>query len=373
MATKSDEKPGPQAPKETAAATGARTRASFTKAMDEVSRRTQLMNEAASKRTGELTGRSRLATFGGAPEPITGTDDDAAQPSAGLLQKAMESATGRDIRVLKLSQIHENPFQPREVYTAETKRNRALSIKADGQYDLIHVIPHPTIPGEFMIGDGWTRVSGCIEYEVCEELTGEVHHNKTPLEAAWMGYEQNEQREQFCDLDKAFFFDKLYAQGQTQEQVETRTGISQAKLSNYAAFKKLEPQLLDLVRQNGKRFGAFLIPHLVKVSTKVSPEKALLLAMSFSSGEQSTRWFVEQCGALIEKHKKKPSAPGKSGRIIRYNNGTLKEKNGKFDLSIQVAVERRDAFNAELERLLLQFGETVADADIDASTSKEEK
>lgn len=266
-------------------------------------------------------------------------------------------ATGRDIRMLPLAKIHANPFQPREVYTPESLRERAESIRANGQYDLIHVIPHPDIPGEFMIGDGWTRVSGCVEFDVVSELHAEVHHDKTPAQAAWMGYEQNEQRKQLCDLDRAFFFDKSYREGMTQTEVERRTGIPQTKLSYYSAFKRLPEGVLNVIRQNASIFAAYLAPYLARVAENVSPEKAESLAMTFSAGDMSARALMDACvSVLAEKKASEAATKHTNNRVLRYANGTLKQKGNQFDMRIEVPVEKRDDFKTELEALFTRYG-----------------
>lgn len=266
-------------------------------------------------------------------------------------------ATGRDIRLLPLAKIHANPFQPREVYTPESLRERAESIRANGQYDLIHVIPHPDISGEFMIGDGWTRVTGCIEFDVVSELHAEVHHDKTPAQAAWMGYEQNEQRKQLCDLDRAFFFDKAYREGMTQEEVERRTGISQTKLSYYAAFKRLPDGVLNAIRQNSSIFAAYLAHYLARVSKNVSPEKAESLALTYSAGEMSARELMDTCvAALAEKKNSDAATRHTNSRVLRYANGMLKQKGNQFDMKIEVPIEKRDAFKTELEEIFTRYG-----------------
>ena len=67
------------------------------------------------------------------------------------------------------------------------------------------------------------------------------------------------------------------------------------------------------------------------------------------------RWLVDQCDHLISQSDRSPQKlPGKT---VRYNNGILRQKGSKFDLSLDLPeTATRDAFALELEQLLAKYG-----------------
>lgn len=303
----------------------------------------EAMDLAAKAHQPSLSGKTPLPVF----KPFTPVDTSK-EPSPSTLDG------GRDIRTLLLEHIDENPFAPREVYPPEMLRERAESLRVNGQYEVIHVIPHPDNPGRFMIADGWTRVTACRTHKVCDSLTAQVHHDLSPLQAAWLGYNQNESRAQHCDLDRAFFFDKMYAQGLTQSDVSKRTGISQTQLSFYTAFRKLPEETLQIVRMQPDRFPAYIAQNLAKVARKISEDKASSLASIFSTNGQSVNWMINQCSLLLEKEPRSPLKQ-KVGKVFRYSNGVLRQKGVKFDLSLEIEEAEQEEFSKALDELLGRF------------------
>ena len=308
----------------------------------------EAMDLAAKAHQSALTGKTPLPAF----KPYTPDD---AEPA-----KAAESVATdeRDIRKIQLDLIDANPFAPREVYTPQVLRERAESLRNNGQYEVIHVIPHPEKPGRFMIADGWTRVTASREYKVTDALDAQVHHDLTPLQSAWLGYNHNESREQHCDLDRAFFFEKMYAQGATQSEIAKKTGISQTQLSFYTAFRKLPEETLQIVRLNPSRFPAYIVQSLAKVARKVSEDKATSLASIYSSNGQSVHWMINQCAVLLDK---KPGADTKKkiGKIFRYSNGTLRQTGAQFELSLEIDEIQQEEFSKALDQLLSRFGQNA--------------
>lgn len=313
----------------------------------------EAMDLAAKAHQSTLSGKTPLPAF----KPYT--PEPAAEPSDATKPAA---AGGRDIRSIPLDLIDENPFAPREVYAPEVLRDRAESLRVNGQYEVIHVIPHPDKPGRFMIADGWTRVTASRLHQVTESLEAQVHHDLAPMQAAWLGYNHNESREQHCDLDRAFFFDKMYAQGMTQAEVAKKTGISQTQLSFYTAYRKLPDETLQVIRLDPKRFPAYIAQNLAKVARKVSEDKASSLASIFRTNGQSVNWMINQCALLLDKEPRS-SQKKQVGKVFRYSNGTLKQKGMQFDLSLTIEETEQEEFSKALEQLLGRFGKSpVADA-----------
>ena len=290
-------------------------------------------------------------------EPVS-IDNLKADLSSSIANDPPTTATpfhGRDLRSIEPNLIDENPYAPREVYTPEMLLERADSLSKHGQRDPIHVIEHPDIQGRFMIADGWTRTQACIAPKALPSLLAEVHHDISAPEAAWLGYEQNESREQHCDLDRAMFYEKQYANGMTPAEVARRTKLSKTLLSFYRSYAKLPEEVLKIIRLNPKRFGSTSAHHLGRVAQHCSESKLIALATNYSTTDVPLRWLVDQCANLINNSARGPQKT--IGKTVRYNNGTLRQKGSKFDLSLDLPeVAARESFALELEQLLAKYG-----------------
>lgn len=282
--------------------------------------------------------------------PVAGLGSEAGEASAPAV--VLEPAAGNASRNLQYIGIHlidPNPLAPREVYTPEMILGRAEDLRAQGQHDPIHVIPNPNSPGRFIICDGWTRVQACREHKVLDALLAEVHLELTLEESAWFGYEQNECRSMHCDLDRAMFYEKLIAAGESAAEIARRAKLSKTMMSFYRSYAKLPEDVMELVRQNPAKFGATEVYQLYKLYDKCGLRKAVALAGKYAGEDQTVRWLTDQAQALIAPIKHNAPATGKT---LRYSNGVYKQRGDSFQLTITVAAEHSDEFAKGLEQLL---------------------
>jgi len=269
--------------------------------------------------------------------------------------------SGRNLQSISVHLIDPNPLAPREVYTAQMISSRADDLRTQGQHDPIHVTPNPAFPGRFIICDGWTRVRACTEHKVFDSLLAEIHIELSLEEAAWFGYEQNECRSMHCDLDRAMFYEKLIAAGESAVEIARRAKLSKTMMSFYRAYAKLPEDVIEIIRQNPGKFGANAAYQLYKLYEKCGVRKAVALAGKFAFEDQTVRWLTNQAQALLSPTTSKSIAPSKQ---IRYSNGFYKQRGDFFEVSIAVPSDKRVEFSNALEKLL----DTVAEV-LPADTS----
>ena len=255
----------------------------------------------------------------------------------------------RHLQQISLELIDPNPLAPREVYTSEMILQRAENLRTQGQHDPIHVIPHPDVPGRFVICDGWTRVQACRQHKVFASLLAEIHLDLSLEESAWFGYEQNECRQQHCDFDRALFYEKLIVAGESASDIARRAKLSKTLMSFYRAYARLPEDLLELVRQHPDKFGANAAYQLLKVHEKCGQRRAVSLANKFAAEDQPLRWLSNQAQALLNPSGSKSASPSKQ---IKYSNGYYKQRGDVFEVSIAVPDDKRLAFATALENLL---------------------
>lgn len=286
--------------------------------------------------------------------PVRPEEDAAPARVAPVVHERERNTSDRDLRMIPVRLIDPHPLAPREVYTPEMIAERAEALRTQGQHDPIHVIPNPGEPGRFIICDGWTRVQACITHHVASEIFAEVHASLSIEDSAWFGYQQNEQREQHCDLDRAMFYEKLISAGESPTEVARKAGISKQHMQSFRAYSKLPNDVLEIVRLDPKKFGSSAAYQIYKVYDRVGVKQAVRLAARFSEENHTYAWLVSQVQALVE-----PRAGGRSSssRQIRYANGFYKQKGDAFELNIKVSPEKRAQFATALEELLATVAE----------------
>lgn len=304
-------------------------------------------------KTGVVVPATPVYALADIPGPTPAVNGEPITTVEGLQQEletpVLQSGSGRNLTMIGVHLIDPNPLAPREVYTPEMILSRAEDMRSQGQHDPIHVIPNPNVPGRFVICDGWTRVQACREHKVFDTLLAEIHNELSLQQSAWFGYEQNEGRSQHCDLDRAMFYEKLIAAGESAAEVARRAKLSKTMMSFYRAYSKLPEDVLEIIRQHPHKFGATEAYQLSKLYDKAGIRKAVSLATKYASEDQTQRWLTNQVQALLNPvvHKTKTSS-----KTIRYANGVYKQRGDVFELVITVSAEQRDAFAQGLEQLL---------------------
>ena len=279
------------------------------------------------------------------------------QPDVAVNEKAKDEAPAmeRKFRMVAVSLIDANPLAPRGVYTPEMIRRIAEDLRTEGQNDAIHLIPNPDEPGRYIICDGWTRVLACRNHQIMHELLAEVHEDMSLEASAWFGYRQNEKRHQHCDLDRAMFYEKLIARGETPAEVARNAEISKTQLTFFRAYSKLPPDVIDIIQTNPTKFGANAAYQICKVYERAGVSKAVRLASRFSEEDHTYSWLVSQVQGVLETRPSKTASPT---RQIRYANGFFKQKGDAFEVKISVSPAMREKFAAGLEALLSTVAET---------------
>ena len=268
------------------------------------------------------------------------------------------SVVGRDYRVIDVLRIDANPLAPRDVYTPAMLSAMADALRTQGQHDPIHVIPNPDAEGRFIIADGWTRTTACIEHKVLPSLLAEVHTDISIEEAAWYGYAQNEERKQHCDLDRAMFYRKMLTTGESQTKIAQRAGISKSTFSFYIAYAKLPDDVLEIARENPEVCSYNVGYQLHKLIAKSDKhmKRAVTLLRRFIDEKQTFRWLESQVQSSLHPTGHKLAATMKH---LRFANGYLKQKGESFEVQIAVPEEKREAFSSALEALLATVAETL--------------
>ncbi len=250
--------------------------------------------------------------------------------------------------------IDQNTYPPRQLYSEEAIKVLADSIREHGQRDAIHVIPHPDKSGHYIIGDGWTRVQAIRAYEINDGMVlARVHHNLSEVQASWLGFAQNEERSAQTDFDRAMFFLSQRKSGTSWESIATSAGFSKSRMSHFAAFERLSPDLSLLARNHAEKITSRAAYYLVLLQGNLGEVAALKVANKFVLEDRPQAWLAEQA-------EKKPTVeavkrPGVEFKKKLGDGFIRRREDGRVDLSFKVPMERAEEFDKAIEELLLKF------------------
>lgn len=276
------------------------------------------------------------------------------------------SAHGRVLRMINVDSIDENPYAPREIYTPEVISARGMALLSQGQHDPIHVIPNPDALGRFIIADGWTRVLGSRHGGVIKQLLAQIHDDLTVEQAAWYGYEQNEERSEMCDYDRGLFYHKLIKEGlATQQEIAKRLNRDKSTITQYVAYGDLPEEVREIVKTNIARFPYRVAYALKRLADSAGVTAAVKVANEHADNQDSRDDLINKVQAIIAPIKRRRATRDverKPREVRDFRNGRyLATQDGKFELSIKIDDERREEFRAKFEALIAAYADTSSD------------
>lgn len=293
------------------------------------------------------------------PMPAYSEDEEQYEKSVSAFEIDDHSV---DLVLLDARLIEQNSHPPRQIHTEEAIKELADSIRKDGQRDAIHVIPHPEKPGRYIIGDGWTRVQAICAYDINNTtVLTRIHQEMSEEEVAWLGYAQNEERKQHTDYDRAVFFSGWMKSGMQGKEIAERTGISPTLLSFYAAFNKLPPEALVLVKNNTDKVSA-TAAHLLYRILELSDEAHLMRTLhAFIEQDKPRTWLKDVLEKLPNQSKAATTTRQPQPRKTMFrkdfaNNGVYKQRSdGRIELTLTVEADKIEQFNSGLLEFLTGY------------------
>ncbi|MEW6765969.1 MAG: ParB/RepB/Spo0J family partition protein [Pseudomonadota bacterium] len=160
-----------------------------------------------------------------------------------LLSPTVEKPREGELRILPISAIQPNPWQPRQVFDADQLEQLASSIKAQGL--LQPVVVRPVGEGyELIAGERRWRASGLAGLTHIPAVVRQVDDRTT----AALALVENLQREDLNALEKAQGIKRLIDDfGLTHQQAGEALGHSRTHVSNLLRLLDLAPAVQGLV------------------------------------------------------------------------------------------------------------------------------
>ncbi len=230
-----------------------------------------------------------------------------------------------EFKIIQLSEIQKNPYQPRKEFSEEKIQELAQSIKENGLIQPIIVRQSPVIGYEILAGERRYRASieaGLTEVPVIiKKLSDQDMMVHSIIE--------NLQREDLNPIEEAKAYQSLIEKGYTHADIAAKMGKSRPYITNLVRLLTLPDFILNEV-EAGKLSQAHA-RLLIQLST--DEQKKLLYCI------QTEDLSVRQVEHLLKEEKNKKKSKEKD-HFIKEEEENLKKLLG---LDVQISLQKKEA------------------------------
>ena len=230
-----------------------------------------------------------------------------------------------EFKIIQLSEIQKNPYQPRKEFSKEKIQELAQSIKENGLIQPIIVRQSPVIGYEILAGERRYRaslVAGLSEVPV-------IVKNLSDQDMMIHSIIENLQREDLNPIEEAKAYQSLIEKGYTHADIAAKMGKSRPYITNLVRLLTLPDFILNEV-EAGKLSQAHA-RLLIQLST--DEQKKLLYRI------QTEDLSVRQVEHLLKEEKNKKKSKEKD-HFIKEEEENLKKLLG---LDVQISLQKKEA------------------------------
>ena len=230
-----------------------------------------------------------------------------------------------ELKIIQLSEIQKNPYQPRKDFSEEKIQELAQSIKENGLIQPIIVRQSPVIGYEILAGERRYRasiVAGLSEVPV-------IVKNLSDQDMMVHSIIENLQREDLNPVDEAKAYQSLINKGFTHAEIAEKMGKSRPYITNLVRLLNLSPSILKEVE-----------------SGRLSQAHARLL-INLSKNDQENLLKRIQAEDLSVRQVERLLQEKKQEKKIREKDFFIKEEEDKLKkllgLDVQIQLQKKDA------------------------------
>ncbi len=230
-----------------------------------------------------------------------------------------------EFKLIRISDIQKNPYQPRKEFSEEKIKELAQSIKENGLIQPIIVRQSPVIGYEILAGERRYRasiVAGLTEVPVIiKKLSDQDMMVHSIIE--------NLQREDLNPIEEAKAYQSLIDKGYTHADIAAKMGKSRPYITNLVRLLTLPDFILTEV-ETGKLSQAHA---RLLIQLPVEKQRKLLYRI------QTEDLSVRQVELLLQEKKKKKKSKEKD-HFIKEEEENLKKLLG---LDVQIVLQKKEA------------------------------
>ena len=230
-----------------------------------------------------------------------------------------------EFKIIQLSEIQKNPYQPRKEFSEEKIQELAQSIKENGLIQPIIVRQSPVIGYEILAGERRYRaslVAGLSEVPV-------IIKNLSDQDMMIHSIIENLQREDLNPIDEAKAYQSLIDKGFTHAEIAEKMGKSRPYITNLVRLLTLPDFILNEV-EAGKLSQAHA---RLLIQLPLKEQKNLLNRI------QKEDLSVRQVEDLLKEEKNKKKSKEKD-HFIKEEEENLKKLLG---LDVQIVLQKKEA------------------------------
>lgn len=229
-----------------------------------------------------------------------------------------------ELKIIQLSEIQKNPYQPRKDFSEEKIQELAQSIKENGLIQPIIVRQSPVIGYEILAGERRYRasiVAGLSEVPV-------IVKNLSDQDMMVHSIIENLQREDLNPIDEAKAYQSLIDKGFTHADIAEKMGKSRPYITNLVRLLNLSPSILKEVE-----------------SGRLSQAHARLL-INLSKNDQENLLKRIQAEDLSVRQVERLLQEKKQEKKIREKDFFIKEEEDKLKkllgLDVQIQLQKKE-------------------------------
>lgn len=218
-----------------------------------------------------------------------------------------------ELRILSMSEISPNPYQPRSQFDSDKLQELAQSIRENGVIQPVIVRPSALVGYELLAGERRWRASQLAGLTEIPAIIKEL----SDTDMSYQAIIENLQRADLNPIEEANSYQRLVQKGFTQEEIAKQVGKSRPYISNSIRLLQLAPALLQAVEsgQLSQGHARLLLP-----LSKQQQE-------SWLSKLQQTPLTVRQLEEALAK-KKKQKKPDNKDLFLQEQEEILRQNLG---------------------------------------------
>lgn len=230
-----------------------------------------------------------------------------------------------ELKLIRISDIQKNPYQPRKEFSEEKIKELAQSIKENGLIQPIIVRQSPVIGYEILAGERRYRASIAAGLSEVPVIIKKLSDQDMMIHSII----ENLQREDLNPIEEAKAYQSLIDKGYTHAEIADKMGKSRPYITNLVRLLTLPDFILTEV-ETGKLSQAHA---RLLIQLPVEEQKKLLHRI------QTENLSVRQVEHLLQEEKKKKKIREKD-YFIKEEEENLKKLLG---LDVQIILQKKEA------------------------------
>lgn len=268
-----------------------------------------------------------------------------------------------------IEKVHDNDYNARTQYDPEVVKQRASEIAADGQKTPALAVPHPSIPGEYMLVEGHYRKRALMHLRRPRIKLIVRADWQTPQQRFVQSWKANEERLANSPLDNAIQWSRVLAEGviKSHEELSDLLGVSAPTVSKTLSISALPQAAMDKARAHPEVFTMSMLYELTVLAKALPSEDIPKLMDRIASEGWSRRDLEQHKASLTQASNRKPKETSRQHKILTNGQliGVIKDwDNGRVLLDVRfedaasrvkLVEELRERFGLNLENSQLQL------------------